>query len=92
MHIGRNLQAKLGLAPTPQQAVAMAEHIYNYDMSYLQEKRTVEDWRLITVREGREGLKMVYIPSDDDWQISLYQSIQNHLMDAVKSELREAEY
>lgn len=58
-----------GLAPTPQQAAAMAEHIYNYDMSYSQEKRTVEGWRLITVWEGREGLKMgFYIPSGDDWQ------------------------
>ena len=58
-----------GLAPTPQQAAAMADHIYNYNMSNNEYERTVSGWRLITVWEGREGLKMgFYIPSGDDWQ------------------------
>ena len=65
-----------GLALTVEEAAAMAEHIYQdiplsdpNDEKGNRELRTVEGWRLIDVRSGRESMKMgIYIREGDDWQ------------------------
>ena len=59
-----------GMKPTPQEAAAMAEHIYgDYNMKPEGKvSRTVAGWRLTTVHSGRESMKMgVYIPEGDNW-------------------------
>ena len=62
-----------GLAPTKEAAAAMADHIYK-DFSGLMDSRgrkarTVAGWRLISVLEGQESMKMgIYIKDEDDWR------------------------
>ena len=59
-----------GMKPIPQEAAAMAEHIYgDYNMKPEGKvSRTVAGWRLTTVHSGRESMKMgVYIPEGDNW-------------------------
>lgn len=65
-----------GLAPTPEEAAYIAEHVYKHDKdsSYTDRQVKYEDgtllgWRMIDSRMGREGMKMgFYIPEGDDWQ------------------------
>ncbi len=58
-----------GLIPSPQEAAAMAQHIYNHDLSNSSGERTVEGWRLIDVQTGTESMKMgIYIRNGDDWR------------------------
>ena len=65
-----------GLAPTKEAAAAMADHIYK-DIPLIDETdpignrnlRTVAGWRLISVLEGQESMKMgIYIKDEDDWR------------------------
>ena len=65
-----------GLAPTKEAADAMADHIYK-DIPLIDETdpignrnlRTVAGWRLISVLEGQESMKMgIYIKDEDDWR------------------------
>ena len=59
----------LGLAPTPEEAAAMADHIYDWEKDSERRDRTVAGWRLIDVLHGRESMKMgIYIKDSDDWQ------------------------
>lgn len=65
-----------GLAPTPEEAAYIAEHVYKYDKdsSYSDRQVKYDDgtlvgWRMIDSRTGREGMKMgFYIPEGDDWR------------------------
>ena len=59
-----------GLAPTREEAAAMADHIYgDYNMGKAgKSSRTVAGWRLIDVWYGRETMKMgIYIKDGEDW-------------------------
>ena len=61
-----------GLAPTKEEAAAMANHIYgDYDMGKDGlESRKIAGWRLIDVFDGgaASSIKLgVYIPDGDDW-------------------------
>ncbi len=58
-----------GLAPTKEEAAAMADHIYDWEKDSARSDRTVAGWRLIDVWRGRESMKMgIYIKDSDDWQ------------------------
>ena len=64
-----------GLAPTDQEAAAIADHIYqNIPLSDVNDPagnralRTIEGWRLIDIWYGRESMKMgIYIRDSDNW-------------------------
>ncbi|MBQ6697885.1 MAG: RHS repeat-associated core domain-containing protein, partial [Oscillospiraceae bacterium] len=58
-----------GLAPTKEEAAAMADHIYNWEKDSDKSDRTIAGWRLIDVWRGRESMKMgFYINDNDDWR------------------------
>ncbi len=65
-----------GLAPTAEEAAAMADHIYldiplsdPNDVEGNRKRRTVAGWRLIDVWNGRESMKMgIYIKDSDNWE------------------------